>query len=187
MLFRSNFESRLLKGWQTYFAAAEAVQTDSATVEAALREAALAFQQYPELSQHFSSILSGRLRARGETSAADFQDWMTARKFQGRRADLAFSQAMAELSRAVASQPIVEQMRLFREIVDLHARGQGISFFDQVVRPFSTQLAGKGNTEEAVRAVAHARGAMSPAPGSLLEKEMNELSQSLRRSVAAKP
>lgn len=182
-----NFESRLLKGWQTYFAAAEAVQAESSTVEAALREAALAFQRYPELSQHFSAILSGRLRARGETSAADYQDRMTARKFQGRRADLAFSQAMAELSRAVASRPIVEQMRLFREIVDLHARGQGISFFDQVVRPFSTQLAGKGNTEEAVRAVAYARSAMSPAPGSLLEKEMNGLSQSLRRSVAVKP
>lgn len=182
-----NYEPRFLKGWQTYFAAAAGFHAESTIVEAALREAALAFQKYPELNQHFSSLLSQRLRARGESSAADFQDRMTARKFQGRRADLAFSQATEELARAVATQPASEQARLFREMVDLYGRGEGISFFDEVVRPFSVQLARKGHVGEALRAVAYARGTLAPAPGSLLDKEMNELSQTLRRPSTGKP
>ncbi|MBP7141543.1 MAG: hypothetical protein KBA71_06515 [Opitutaceae bacterium] len=182
-----NYESRFLKGWQTYFAAAEAVDAESATVEAALREASLAFQKYPDLDQHFSSLLSRRLRARGESSAADHQDRMNARKFQDGREDLAFAQAREELDRAVTSQPLFEQLRIYRELVDLHGRGGGISFFDQVVRPFAMGLAGKGNAGEAVRVVAFAKGALIPAPGSLLEKEMNELSRSLRQPATAGP
>ncbi len=182
-----NYESRHLEGWEIYFAAAASSGVPDKAIEAALREASLAFQRYPDLNLHFSSLLTRRLRARGETSAADHEDRLMARKHQGERADLAFTQAMGELSRAVKSQPAFEQMRIFRGIVDQYGRGAGIAFFDHVVRPFSARLSDKGNAGDAARAVDYARSVLAPAPGSQLDREMAELSRSLRGSPAGKP
>ncbi|MBE7539414.1 MAG: hypothetical protein HS122_13510 [Opitutaceae bacterium] len=175
-----NFEPRFLAGWETYLAAGEAAFLAPATIEAALREASLAFRQYPDLNQHFSSLLARRLRARGESSAADYQDRLNARKFQAQRADLVYGQATEELSRAAGSEPLSQQMRLFHDIVNQHARGAGVAFLDQVVRPFSTRLAEGGHAREARQAVEYAGRALAAAPGSQLAKEINELGRSLR-------
>ena len=175
-----NFESRHVDAWETLFAAFDAARSEPKAIEAALREASLAFQRYPDLNSRFSLRLTASLRARGETSAADHEDRMLARKHQGERNDLSFDQAMSELSRALGTQSLFEQLRVYRTVVDQFGRGEGIAFFDKVVRPFVTHLAQAGKSADAARALGYARTVLVPAPDSQLDREMVELAKLLR-------
>lgn len=172
-----NYESRHVAAWDVLLSALEREGAPAKTTEVALREAALAFQQYPDLNLRYGFLLTKSLRARGETSAADHEERVLARKHQGARADLSFEQAMNELTRAMETQPSFEQMRLFRGVVDQFGPGSGIAFFDAVVRPFVSHLALTGKLAEAARALSHARLVLAPTRDSQLDREMAELAR----------
>jgi len=172
-----NYESRHVTAWEVLLLALEREGAPAKTTEVALREAALAFQQYPDLNLRYGLLLTKSLRTRGETSAADHEERVLARKHQGARADLSFEQAMSELTRAMETQPSFEQMRLFRSVVDQFGPGSGIAFFDAVVRPFVSHLAVAGKQAEATRALGHARLVLAPTPDSQLDREMSELAR----------
>lgn len=175
-----NAESRNLPAWEILLTAQAAAGEDAKAIEVTLRDAAIAFQRYPDLSARFILRQTASLRARGETSAADYAERMFARKHQADRADLSIAQASEELSRAMASQPIFEQMRLYQTLVDQLGRGAGMPFFDKLVRPFVARLVQQGRVDEAVRAVEYARLALSPPEGSQLEAELKALAGRVR-------
>ena len=176
-----NYERRNLAAWQTLLAAQEAEQSGAAVLEATLREAALAFQRYPDLEVIFSNRLTASLRARGEASLASFEEQRLARKYQEERPDLSIQQAVGTLKRSFDTQPQAGQVATYNAIVDNFGRGAGIEFFDEIVVVFSEHLLLLGDRPGALRAVEYARGALKIEPGQQLDQEMAKLVARLRK------
>lgn len=177
-----NFERRNQAGWEVLMAAATKQGRDAKTVEALMREAALAFQRYPDLEAAYANRVSASLRARGETSAADAEQSRIALKNQGARNDLAVQQARDTVVRAWATQPLPEQIRLYNHAVDTTGRGAGVTFFDQVVIPFAEHLLQLQQTAEAVKAVERAKRTLKVEPRSQLEQEIERLARAVKET-----
>ncbi|HEY0944861.1 MAG TPA: hypothetical protein VGD81_06320 [Opitutaceae bacterium] len=175
-----NYERRHLAAWQTLLAAQQPAGADLREREATLREAAAAFQRYPDLNVRFLNEAIGLLRARGETSAADNEERLLARKFQKRRSDLSVAQLAETLERAVATQPPAEQVRAYNRVVDQYGHGAGMEFFDRIVQPFVLRLAGQGRKTEARQALERARRVLRPEDGRQLDQELRALAASVK-------
>jgi hypothetical protein len=176
-----NYERRNLAAWETLLAAQQAQQAGPATTEATLREAALAFQRYPDLEIGFSNRLVASLRARGEASLADVEEKRLARKYQEDRGDLSIQQAVGILKRSFETQPPAEQIRTYNATVDNFGRGAGIEFFDKIVVVFAEHLVQLGDRDGALRATEYARTALKIEPGTQLDQDMNNLIARLSR------
>ncbi|MSU50837.1 MAG: hypothetical protein EXS37_17410 [Opitutus sp.] len=175
-----NFERRNQAGWETLMAAARKEGRDAKTVEALLREAALAFQRYPDLEAYYVNRVAESLRTRGETSAAEAEVRRIALKNKSGRSDLSVQQARDSVGRAIATQPLAGQIRAYNSAVDTYGRGAGIGFFDQVVAPFVQHLVQLDQRAEAGRALERARHTLKIEPGSQLQTESEKLQQQLR-------
>jgi hypothetical protein len=175
-----NFERRNQAAWETLLAAAQKEGRDAKTIESVMREAALAFQRYPDLEAHYVTRVAGSLRARGETSAADAEVRRIALKNRTARGDLSVQQAKEIVQRAIATQTLPDQIRAFNSAVDTYGRGAGVGFFDDVVRPFVQHLMQRQHPAEARRALARAREALRVDSGSQLHHEIEQLAQELR-------
>jgi len=176
-----NYERRNLAAWEILLAAQKAQGLKPTAIEATLREAALAFQRYPDLEIGFSNRLTASLRARGEVSLADFEENRLARKYQEDRSDLSIQQAVGILKRSFASQSPAEQIRTYNATVDNLGHGTGIEFYDQIVVVFAEHLMQLGDRAGALRAVGYARQALNPEPGQQLDQEMNKLEARLKK------
>ncbi len=175
-----NHEARNLLGWETLLTALDREGADVRTREGTLREAAQALQRYPDLNATFLRRVAASLRARGQISAADNEERMLARKFQGGRTDLSVQQAAEMVTRAMETQPLGEQMRIYNLGLEQYGRGAQMEFFDKVVEPFVNHLIDRGHPAEARRAVERARELMEVVPGRQLERELNELTGRIR-------
>ncbi len=171
-----SYERRNREAWETLIAAARHEGRDAKTIEALLREAALAFQRYPDLEAVFVNRTAESLRARGETSAAEAEVRRIANKGKlTGRADLSVQQARDSVRRAIATQPLQEQVRAYNSAVDNYGRGAGIGFFDEVVVGFVEHLLNLGQKAEARRALERARSALKVEPGSQIATEFERL------------
>jgi hypothetical protein len=177
-----NFERRNQNGWEVLIAAARKDGRDAKTIENLLREAALAFQRYPDLEAHYVNRVAESLRARGETSAADAEVRRIAHKNRAGRDDLSVQQARDIVRRAIDTQPLAEQVRTYNSTVDIYGRGAGIGFFDEVVVGFVEHLAGLSQKAEAVRALDRARRTLKVEPGSQLAREFEQLAKGVQAS-----
>ncbi len=178
-----NFERRNQPGWEILIAAAQKEGRDARTVEGLLREAALAFQtRYPDLEAHYVNRVADSLRARGETSAAANEVRRIASKNKSGRGDLSIQQARDIVRRAIATQPLAEQIKAYNTVVDTYGRGAGIGFFDEVVTGFAEHLVQLNQRPEAMKAVDRARRTLKVEPGSQLDTE----SAALRKRVSGK-
>ena len=175
-----NFERRNQSGWEILVAAARKEGRDAKTIENLLREAALAFQLYPDLEAAYVNRVAESLRARGQTSAADEEVRRIARKNKSGRNDLSVQQARDIVARAIATQPLAEQVRSYNTVVDSYGHGAGIAFFDQVVSPFVRHLVELDQRAEANRALDRARRVLKIEPGSQLYDESEKLRQAVR-------
>lgn len=174
------FERRNVDGWETLLAAARAEKRDAKTIESLLREAALALQRYPDLEAAYLNRVAESLRARGERSAADEEQRRVALKNKGARGDLAASQAREAVHRAIATQGVAQQIEAYNKAVDLHGRGAGTIFFDEVVAGFVEYLLELGNPAEAARALERAKRTLKIEPGSQLAKEIEALAERIK-------
>jgi hypothetical protein len=177
----TGYERRNLQAWETLCAALEQQGADPKVREAALREAILALQHYPDLEVRFTRRLVASLRARGETSAADFAERELGRKFQGERVDLSIQQAAQVLLRSFATQPVPEQVKAYHTVMDSFGRGAGMAFFDKIVVVFAEHLMQLGQNAEAVRAVELARQMLKVEPDSQLDAELKGLAERVRK------
>jgi len=178
-----NYERRNLAGWELLVAAVQAAGRGVREIENVQREAALAFQRHPDLEAMFVNRVSASLRARGETSAADAEERRIARKNQAGRSDLAVQQARESLLRAMAGQPVPEQIRQYQGVLISFGRGAGTAFFDEVVTVFAEHLMRLGRRAEALQAIERAVPILQPEPGSQLAREF----AALRQAVSAGP
>lgn len=174
-----NCERRNLDAWETLLSASAGA--DARVRESLLREAATALQRYPDLNAFFIRALAESLRARGEASAADFEERSIARKNQTTRTDLSVDQAAEMIARVLdAGTPLAEQLRVYRQALQQYGSGAGMDFYDRVVRPFVGALAGQQHHGDAKLALAQARAVLKPEPGSQLDREMAELAAGLK-------
>ena len=177
-----NFERRNQAGWETLLAAARAEGRDAKTIENLMREAALAFQRYPDLEASYISRVAESLRTRGEVSAAEAEVRRIAVKNKSTRGDLSVQQAREILQRAIAEKPLPEQIRAYNSVVDSYGRGTGIGFFDEVVEGFVQHLLQLKQKAEALRALERARQALKVEPNSQLEQEIAQLTKVVREA-----
>ncbi len=174
-----NYERRNLDAWDTLIAAS--VDTDIKTREALLREAAMALQLYPDLNAHFVRLLATSLRSHGQTSEADFEERSIAHKNKSDRSDLGVEQAAEMIARVIGKNtPILEQLHVYRQVLEQYGQGSGMAFHDQVVRPFVGELVRQGRFAEAKGAIMQARAVLKPEPDSQMDVEMKTLLKGLR-------
>lgn len=178
------FERRNQAGWEVLIAASRQDGRDARTIENLLREAALAFQRYPDLQAFYVNRVAESLRARGQTSEADNEIRNIAVKNQAGRSDLSVGQAREILQRAIRTQPLAEQIRSYNSVVDLYGRGAGVGFFDEIVVTFAEHMVQQGRPAEATRAVERARRTLKVEPSSQLEGDFGRLLQAIH---TAKP
>jgi hypothetical protein len=171
-----NYERRNLDGWETLIAANAAMGLPAAQQEGVLREAALAFTpRYPDLVVSYVNRVCQSLRARGETSLADYEERGLAERLKGDRADLAVTQASAILARSIASQSIPDQIATYNAILVQFGHGAGTIFFDQIVVGFAEHLAGAHLKPDARAAVERAREVLEVQPGTQVAMDVDKL------------
>jgi hypothetical protein len=173
-------ERRNLPAWETLLAAEAELPRTPRQIEAVLREAALAFQVYPDVSAGFSNRVSASLRARGETSAADAEERDIARRNRSKRGDLSAQQAREVLLRSMATDPVQAQERTYQSLLVSFGQGAGIGFFDQVVVTFVQHLVRLGNKPAAERALVRARQTLKFEPNSQLDEDYVRLLAAVR-------
>ncbi|MGH7947176.1 MAG: hypothetical protein ACREF9_19545, partial [Opitutaceae bacterium] len=166
-----SFERRNQNGWELLVSAARIEGRDAKTIENLLREAALAFQRYPDLEAHYVNRAAESLRARGENSAAEAEVRRIATKNKSARGDLSVQQARDIVQRAISTQPLPDQIRAYNSVVDTYGRGAGIGFYDEVVVGFVRHLMQLNQKAEAAKAVDRARRALRVEPNSQLASE----------------
>ncbi len=176
-----NYERRNQVAWETLIEAEKRLGRDAKAREATLNEAALAFQSFPDLAVLYTKRRIESLRSRGETSAAELEEQRLARKHLGDRRDLTVQSAREILQRAVATQPLAEQVRTYHGLLDRYGRDGGIAFLDQVIAPFCDHLLDLNHAAEARLVVDRARAVMAVQSGTQLEQEFNRLTEKLRR------
>ena len=178
----TGYERRNLQAWEILGAALEQQGADPKVREAAWREAIQVFQRrYPDLEMRFTNRLVASLRARGETSAANFEEGELGRKYRGERVDLSIQQAAQILSRSFDSQSVAEQVKTYHGVMDGYGRGAGMAFFDKIVVVFAEHLMQLGQNAEAVRAVDLARHTLKVEPESQLDAELKRLAERVKK------
>ncbi len=176
-----NRERRNLIAWNMLIQAQEAAAPgDLRARETILREAVLAFRKYPDLEMALSRQLATTLRARGETSAASFQEKNTAQKFLADRTDLNVQVAAETVQRSMKIEDLVNQIRTYNQVLDTSGRGAGFDFYDKVVVPFVTHLAKEGQVPSALESLNRAKRTLLVEPGKQLELEITALSVRLK-------
>jgi len=173
-------ERRNLPAWETLLAAEAKLPRTPRQIEAVLREAALAFQLYPDVAAGFSNRVSASLRARGETSAAEAEERDIARRNRSKRGDLSAQQAREILLRSMATDPVQAQERTYQSVLASFGQGAGIGFFDQVVVTFVQHLVRLGNKPAAERALVRARQTLKFEPNSQLDEDYFRLLAAVR-------
>jgi len=176
-----NRDRRNLAGWEMLVGAQEAAREPARAREGTLREAAQAFARYPDVEAGFLRQLAASLRARGETSAADFEERKLAVKNQGNRSDLSLQQAADTLQRSMGKDDVATQIRVYDQVLRNYGQGAGTDFFDKVVRPFVEHLKDRGEVPAALQMITRARQSLRVQPGSMLDNELRGLEQKLRR------
>jgi hypothetical protein len=177
------FEPRNLDAWETLLAAQAAKGDAPKQIEATLYQALAAFARYPDLEAAFSGRLCRSLRARGQLSAADFEEQRIVDKNRLARSDLAVLQARENLLQVMATRPVAESIRAYNTIVDTLGRGAGIGFYDQIVVTFVRYLRQLDRPADAREALARARAILFVPVDSQLDGEFDKLFRELRAAA----
>ncbi len=178
-----NRERRNLEGWQVLLEAQRVAKQDPRAIEGTLREAAQAFQRYPDLEIGFSRQLVDSLRQRGELSVAAVEDQRIAQKYQSGRSDLSIQQAAGMLQRSMEQDDMATQIKNYQRILTTYGFGAGMDFYDKVVVPFVVHLKEKGQIPAALQALDRARQTLRVEKGGQLDLELSGAAERLRKGA----
>lgn len=145
----TGFEPRNFSAWDMRVVAERAAEMSLVKRESTLRDAARALQRYPDLYARFMRDVILVMRERGQTSAADHEARMLARKFTADRSDLAIAQAAEMLNRTMVEDDAQTQLRVFESALRQFGIDAGMSAFDRLVRPFFEHAFREGRKEDA--------------------------------------
>jgi hypothetical protein len=177
-----NYEPRHLVAWDMLLTAQKRLGASATDIEVTLREARLAFKNYPDVEAVFVRLIADSMRARGETSAADAEESRFAHKVGPERVDLNIDHAADLISQSMAKDGAEAQIRTYYSVLNTYGHGAGMEFFSRIVQPFAEHI--KANyPKDAYNAVRAAQSAMSIAPDSQLDMEMKELLAELKAGL----
>ena len=169
------FERRNFDAWQLLLAAND--QALPAVREPLLREAGQALQRYPDLNAAFVRELVVSLRARGETSVAEFEErTLVSRGERGGRSDMGVDHAVAQLASAKPD----ARLATYKHMLQKYGRGAGIDFYDRVTRPLVTQFVSEKRIPDARQVITLTRAAFNPEPNSQFDRELTALAATPR-------
>ena len=162
-----NYERRNVDAWELLVEAND--EATPAVREVILREAAQALQRYPDLSAPFVRALALSLRARGEVSAAEFEERSLARRGQaGGRSDLGVDQAVSVMAAAAPA----DQLRLYKQVLQRYGRDAGVDFYDRVTKPLLIEMLGAKRRVEIMQVLLQTRAVLKPEADSQLDREL---------------
>jgi hypothetical protein len=170
-----NFEPRDLAAWNTLAGAQKRLGASPTDMEALMREAALAFQNYPDIEAAFVGRIAESVRARGQSSEADYEQSQFADKVGTERADLNVDHAVDLLSHSMATDDMATQLRTYYSILNTYGRGGGADFFGRIVLPFANHLQDAGRPRDALAAAASAKNVLQIEPNSQLDRDLQAL------------
>ena len=168
------YERRNVDAWNVLIAAN--ADAEPKTREALLREAAAALQRYADLNAQFIRMLAASLRARGQASAAEFEERSIVRKNQDTRSDIGISHAAALVEAADETQVL----RVYRKVLQQYAPTAAIDFFDRVTIPLVARLGGVGKKSDALLVLSQTRTALNPDENSQLDRELKKLTETVQ-------
>jgi len=172
---------RNVLAWEVLIVAEKAADTALVKREATMRQAARALQRYPDLYARFMRDAIQTMRDRGQTSAADHEERMLAKRFSTDRTDLAIAQAAAMLSRTIAEDDPATQIRVFESALRQFGVGAGMDAFDRLVRPFFQHAMSQGRREDAATILRLTARLIPIERDTQFAQEMDALAASLRR------
>lgn len=175
-----NCQPRHLDAWETLIVAQGRLGAAPADIENTLREMKLAFQGYPDIDAIIVQQIAESLRARGQASAADFEEGQFAHKVGPVRSDLNIDHDTEVMRRSMTQDPLSVQLRTYYALLKADGSGAGIDFFDRIVQPFAEHLRQAGHPAEAVQAVQQARQTLHVEPNSQLEEQIQALLSNLK-------
>jgi hypothetical protein len=170
-----NYEPRHIVAWQVLLTAQKRLGAAPLDIEATLRQARLAFRNYPDIEADLVHAIAESMRARGETSAADVEESQFAHKVGSERADLNVNHAVDVLDHSMATDELNTQVRTYYSLLNLYGRGAGMEFFSRIVAPFVAHLQDARRPEDAKSAALAAQRELHIDPNSQLDKEMKAL------------
>jgi len=174
-----NYEPRHLAAWETLLNAQQRMGASPAEIEATLRQAKLAFQNYPDIDAAFIHVLAATMRARGETSAADLEESQFAHKVAPERVDLNVDHAADLISHSMATDGAEAQIRTYYAILKTYGHGAGMEFFSRIVQPFAEHIK-TDYPKDAYNAARAAQNVLHIDPNSQLDMEMQLLLTELK-------
>jgi len=177
-----NYEPRHLVAWDILLTAQKRLGAGATDIEATLREARLAFKNYPDIEAVFIRLITESMRARGETSAADVEESQFAHKVGPERVDLNIDHAADIISQSMAKDGAEAQIRAYYSVLKAYGHGAGMEFFSRIVQPFAEHI--KTNyPKDAYNAVRAAQSALNIAPNSQLDTEIQALLAELKAGL----
>jgi hypothetical protein len=165
-----NFERRNLAAWELLIDVS--ADAPARTREGLLREASQAMQRYPDLNGRFIGQLAASLRARGEVSAAEFEERSLVRRGQNSgRTDVSVDQAVKLMQAASPT----DQVRVYKQVSQQYGRGTGIDFYDRVTSPLLQRMFAENRRMEAMQIIEQTRTILKPEFGSQFDTELTEM------------
>ncbi len=147
----------------------------TAELAAHYQAAAEQFRREEDLRARYTGRLAALLRSGGDAAtAARLQDSVI-RQNRRERTDLSTQAGAEEIARLLAEGDFAAVQRRYKDLVGRLGRQGGGNFFYGVVRPTVLSLLEAGKPVEARRAFDLARRAMPVEPGSILEREFEDL------------
>ena len=143
-------------------------------IEATLREAKLAFKNYPDIEAAFVRQIVDSMRARGESSAADVEESQFAQKVGPDRVDLNIDHAAETIDKSMATDGTEQQIRTYYLVLKTYGNGAGMEFFSRVVQPFAEHIR-LDHPLEAYHVARAAQGVLHIEPDSQLDQDMQAL------------
>ncbi|MET0262564.1 MAG: hypothetical protein ABW223_06685 [Rariglobus sp.] len=170
-----NYERRNLDAWQLLLTASS---SEAPRVrEGLLTEAAQAMQRYPDLNGRFIRELAASLRARGESSAAEFEERALVRRGRsGGRTDVGVDQAVLLMDQAAPA----EATHVYRQVLQQYGPSGGMDFYDRVTRPMVDRLIAGKRKGDALQILTQTRSTLKPEVGSQLDRELKALVETLK-------
>ena len=170
-----NYDPRHLGAWDTLLTAQTRLGAPPMDRENLLREMKLAFQNYPDIEAPLVHQIAASMRARGEGSAADFEEHQFAQKVGPVRSDLNLDQDVQTMQNSMDHDLLDTQLRTYYALLGKSGKGAGIEYFDRIVRPFVLHLQQLNYRREAQHAALQAQNTLHIEPDSELDMEMRQL------------
>jgi hypothetical protein len=148
--------------------------------EAAIRQ----FARDRDIRSRQQAALAGVLREQGDSAAATALEAQIMSSNKRQRSDLSVSMAAQKLSALVDAKKFDAAFAEYQKLLAGLGKTGGGNFFYDIVRPFAFSLAEAGDRKRALEAVTMAQKALKPEGGSILDEDMKELAEVIRKPAA---